>query len=170
MRRFAPERLDDADRTEYEYLYRRVTSGRSPASSALRALAWITAIVLLVIAAIEFWNRPTSPTIVGLIVAAVAVLGVGLAASVLLERADRTAGERRQAELEQKAKRSPYFPPSDPSWDTSSRDDRGVDWARYPVTGAYDPDLYRARGGRSTAHGMKIWGIDDYESYRSNIE
>lgn len=41
----------------------------------------------------------------------------------------------------------------------------------YPVTaGEYDPVLYAQRGGRDTYHRMRASGIDDYETYKNNVE
>jgi hypothetical protein len=60
-------------------------------------------------------------------------------------------------------------PPSPRRSDVGARSGDGTNWARYPVTGTYNPEEYHARGGRSTAAGMETWGVD-YETYRSNIE
>lgn len=49
----------------------------------------------------------------------------------------------------------------------------GVDYRLYPVTGSYDPEKYRERGGRHTAQSMQTWGIEHYEDYediRANLE
>lgn len=40
----------------------------------------------------------------------------------------------------------------------------------YPVTdGSYDPILYTRRGGRDTLRGMREAGIDDFDTYQSNV-
>lgn len=50
-------------------------------------------------------------------------------------------------------------------------DDDGTDNGRtYPVTGGmYDPDLYRSRGGRTTFEKMQRYGVDDYDTYKTNV-
>lgn len=53
-----------------------------------------------------------------------------------------------------------------PDWDGDGTDNGRT----YPVTGGmYDPDLYRSRGGRNTFERMQRYGIDDYDTYKTNV-
>ena len=79
---------------------------------------------------------------------------------------------KRRTEAEAAERTSVPSASSDDDYYSDDDDDYGDGTGRrYPVTdGYYNPDLYRERGGYSTYQAMERWNIDDYDTYKSNIE
>ena len=50
----------------------------------------------------------------------------------------------------------------------NGQDPGGPIGRNYPVTGSYNPQLYKERGGRATAASMDAWGFDDHYTYERN--
>lgn len=113
-------------------------------------------------------SEPESPwPVVFAVLFAVTAFG-GLLAAALTDTVTRKRMRLRRAEL--LAVAASRIPDPRPRRQESADRPDDTDWARFPVTGVYDPATYYERGGRSTARAMKSWGDIDYETYRSNIE
>ncbi len=164
----APPRLSDEHRAEWNRL-----EGTSRAGGALDG--WVTfgslvASAILALAALSSMSEPLFGQFIVLCVATVIVFFGGHAIGQRLHRRAIAKAEARMRELRELARTSPVsrFRPDQSGGHSNDYND-DTDWAKYPVTGTHNPELYRARGGRETATGMATWGVD-YETYRSNIE
>lgn len=157
--------LSDEHRTEWKRLEFRSKTGGT-------LVAWITILslvasaVLALATVLALMNPLTGEFIVLGIATVIVFLGGDALSKPLARRAKSRAGSRMQA-LRELARTSPVHRTAEAPGRSDCND--GTNWARYPVTGTYNPELYHARGGRSTATGMANWGVD-YETYRSNIE
>ena len=164
-----PSDLSARDRVEYlrlteeralEYTKREVVL----VSLAFAGLFVPIGVTALVAASTGEWTGARVNT--WLVVAAV-ISGVWFFGTMIYAAVSQTR-RRRHARAGMQALLAAVPPPAQRQ--SRGYDHDGSDWGRYPVTGTYNPELYRERGGRATAQGMATWGIDDYDTYRSNIE
>lgn len=160
--------LSDEHRAEWIRL-ERVSKTGGTVDGWVNVISLIASVVLAVSAVLAFVGSPFSVLFFVLAGVTLFVFFAGEAISTPLERRARARAEARMRELRWLARDAPVRRGPARSGATSAPDD-GTNWKKYPVTGVYDPETYRARGGRSTASGMAAWGIEDYETYRSNIE
>jgi len=167
MYRTVPDRLNDADRAEHERLTKSLKTPGTLTGLLLQGAAWVTAAILVIQAADDLLRHKAASTALTLVIVAGVILGAATLVGKTLTYSATRRDEKRLKELEVKSHDEPYFPPKQNPRGSSND---GTNWARYPVTGTYNPELYYERGGRSTAGGMAAWGIDDYDTYRSNIE
>jgi hypothetical protein len=160
--------LSENDRARYDQLALERAKSWTGKELALYASSWVClfgpTVVLIGISWVtgEWTGYAVNTRLVVVGVASVVLwLGLAISSLIIQMRRRRAAREQMQALLD-------AVPPPRPRRRDRDGED-GADWARYPVTGYYNPELYYARGGRSTARGMETWGVD-YETYRSNVE
>lgn len=124
-------------------------------------------VLVLIVATTNSWVNETAAVVLNLVcvVSPALFLALAVTALVILVRRRRQARDAMAGLLRDHAPR--------PTPSRNSQDPSGTgpaNYRRFPVTGTYNPELYYERGGRETARGMAASGIDDYETYRTNMD